>query len=351
MSQIVKKERNSNLELYRVIVMLLIVAHHYVVNSGLTQVMEQDPFSADSTFLYLFGMWGKIGINCFVLITGYFMCTSQITVRKFLKLLLEVEFYKLLFYAIFVGTGYEAFSLTEFVKAMLPIRSVADNFVGCFLIFYLFIPFLTVIVQKIGREMHKKLLLLCLATYTGLSFFPFIIVKMNYVTWFSILFLLASYLRFYGNTGMLSKVKWGRWTTVFVIWSMLSVLIFPRIGIGWYFFVADSNAILAVLTSVCAFMYFKDLHVPQSRFINMMGASTFGVLLIHANSDTMRQWLWRDFLNNVGQYGTDTLVWHALGSVLAIFIVCVLIDQVRIHTLEKLVFKLIDKYLAKRQLK
>lgn len=28
------KERNSNLELYRIIVMLLIVAHHYVVNSG-----------------------------------------------------------------------------------------------------------------------------------------------------------------------------------------------------------------------------------------------------------------------------------------------------------------------------
>ena len=30
-----RKERNSNLELYRIIVMLLIVAHHYVVNSGL----------------------------------------------------------------------------------------------------------------------------------------------------------------------------------------------------------------------------------------------------------------------------------------------------------------------------
>ena len=28
------KQRESNLELYRIIVMLLIVAHHYVVNSG-----------------------------------------------------------------------------------------------------------------------------------------------------------------------------------------------------------------------------------------------------------------------------------------------------------------------------
>ena len=30
-----KTVRNSNLELYRIIVMLAIVAHHYVVNSGL----------------------------------------------------------------------------------------------------------------------------------------------------------------------------------------------------------------------------------------------------------------------------------------------------------------------------
>lgn len=38
----VKKVRDSNLELYRIIVMLLIVAHHYVVNSGLLDVMLQN---------------------------------------------------------------------------------------------------------------------------------------------------------------------------------------------------------------------------------------------------------------------------------------------------------------------
>jgi hypothetical protein len=35
-----KKARNSNLELYRIIVMMLIVAHHYVVNSGLLDLMK-----------------------------------------------------------------------------------------------------------------------------------------------------------------------------------------------------------------------------------------------------------------------------------------------------------------------
>lgn len=65
------KERSSNLELYRILVMLLIVAHHYVVNSGLLDVMNQDILSSNTTFYSLFGAWGKTGINCFVLITGY----------------------------------------------------------------------------------------------------------------------------------------------------------------------------------------------------------------------------------------------------------------------------------------
>lgn len=43
-----QKIRRSNLELYRIIVMLLIVAHHYVVNSGLTDVMAENPLSSKS---------------------------------------------------------------------------------------------------------------------------------------------------------------------------------------------------------------------------------------------------------------------------------------------------------------
>lgn len=58
-----KKIRRSNLELYRIIVMILIVAHHYVVNSGLMDVMANDPMSFRSLYLYFIGMWGKTGIN------------------------------------------------------------------------------------------------------------------------------------------------------------------------------------------------------------------------------------------------------------------------------------------------
>lgn len=34
----------------------------------------------------------------------------------------------------------------------------------------------------------------------------------------------------------------------------------------------------------------------------MIGGSTFGILLIHANSDTMRKWLWVDLRENANHY-------------------------------------------------
>ena len=86
------QQRNSNLELYRILTMLAIVAHHYVVNSGLMGIISNNEFDLNNLFFLLFGMWGKTGINCFVLITGYFMCTSQITIRKFLKLYFRLNF-------------------------------------------------------------------------------------------------------------------------------------------------------------------------------------------------------------------------------------------------------------------
>lgn len=48
--------------------MLSIVAHHYVVNSGLLAadgVINSNPTAIHSLVLLLVGAWGKIGINSF----------------------------------------------------------------------------------------------------------------------------------------------------------------------------------------------------------------------------------------------------------------------------------------------
>lgn len=347
------KQRNSNLELYRIIVMMLIVAHHYVVNSGLMDVMEEDPFSWKSLFLYWFGMWGKTGINCFVLITGYFMCQSHITVRKFLKLLLQIIFYNIVIYAVFILSGYEEIGLKGLLK-LFPVTSVSNGFTSCFLLFYLCIPFLNVLIGNLTKRQHQLLLALSLFIYTILGSVPKLHVEMNYVSWFCVLYFIASYIRFYGLFPQFSYRAWGKLSLVSVTLSMASVVVCLWVGYNMlnnsnlvYYFVADSNKVMAVVTAVCAFMYFKDLPMRYNPFINAVGASTFGVLLIHANSDTMRQWLWRDTLDNVGWYASDYLVLHAVLSVALIFTICAAIDYARSRWLERPLFRRMDVFLEK----
>ena len=346
-----KKVRDANIELFRIITIMLIVAHHYVVNSGLTSVdgpIYADPLSWRSLFLLIFGAWGKIGINCFVLITGYFMCKSKITAKKFMKLLLEVMFYRVVISAVFWITGYEPFTVAGLLKTIIPVQTVGVGFTSAFLVFYLLIPFLSILVQNLNQRQHIFLLLWCGFTYVFLGTIPGLSVTMNYVSWFSVLFVIASYLRLYPKKVYERTKIWGWLTLGFVLASAVSVIACVWIGTKLhrnmaYEFVTDSNAFLAVGTGVCAFMFFKNLKIGYSKLINTIATSTFGVLLIHAHSDTMREWLWKDVLDNVGHYGSSIMPLHAIGAVFLIFFICILIDQVRIRFIEKPFSFLLDK--------
>ena len=354
-----KKERNSNIELYRIIVMLLIVMHHYVVNSGLLDEMFKTPLAPESIFLYLFGMWGKTGIDCFVLITGYFMCKSSISLRKFVKLLLQIELYNILFGCIFLYTGHISLSVSSLIQIVNPIPSVNTGFTSCFLLFYLFIPFLNILLNNLSKSQHLLLVILCLGIYTILGTVPWISVTLNYITWFCILYVVASYIRLYGIWRGEDKMFWGGASLVLIIISVLSVLMMLSWGISsgvrldWslvMFFVSDSNKLLAFLVSISTFMFIKNIHIRQSKWINTIASCTLGVLLIHANSDAMRQWLWKETCDNVGFFHSSMIYVHALCVPIIVFIACTIIDFCRQRFLERFYLDLVVKYIQSSKL-
>jgi len=171
----------------------------------------------------------------------------------------------------------------------------------------------------------------------------------NYVIWFVVLYFIASFVRIYPRKCFDSKKIWGfaSLVSLFISWCSVIVGVWLLTALGKsyvYHFVADSNKIFALTTAFCTFMFFKNLNVVYSKVINSIAASAFGVLLIHANSDTMRQWLWKDILNNVGYYNSTLYFVHAMCSVLAIYIICTLIDMLRIKFLEKPLFKYLERY-------
>lgn len=340
-----KKPRISNLELYRIVCMLMIVAHHYVVNSGLTAKggpLLSDFTSSNSFFMILFGAWGKTGINCFLMITGYFMCTSKITLRKFIKLMGQIYLYKLLLYPILLVDGYETLSTVRIVKVLMPLWGFKSNFVSCFIGFWLTIPFLNLLILNMTKRQHEWLLILLFGMFSLLGSIPTFKVGMEYITWFGIIYLLASYIRLYPQPIFCNQRVWGWMTLLSIIFAVVSV-VGMRILLGGkvslsYYFLADSNKIFAVAVAFCSFLWFKNMNIRYSKIINALGAGTFGVLLIHANSDAMRTWLWKDTVDVVGHYQaltTGELALYSIGAVLAIFVICNLIDQLRIATLER----------------
>lgn len=346
----VKHERSSNLELYRIIVMLLIVMHHYVVNSGLVHVMEEYPTAIKSIYLYITGAWGKTGINCFVLITGYFMCKSHITLHKFLKLILQIEFYSIIIGGIFLITGYSTFSLRGLIDIVNPIGSISKDFSACFIIFFLFIPFLNACINNISQRQHLALLSLCVFTYTILGTVPFINVEFNYITWFSVLYVIASYIRKYKMPYSDNFRVWTIATMALIVISVVSMLfilyLYSTLGksatMGFViFFVSETNKALALAVSICSFMMFKNLPLKHSRVINTIASCTFGVLLIHAASDDMRRWLWHDVCNNVGMYYQSGIYIHAIVIPIIVFCSCALIDYIRQKTIEKALINIV----------
>lgn len=336
--------------------MFLIVAHHYVVNSGLTNVCSSLPLNISTSFLLIFGAWGKVGINCFVLITGYFMCKSKFSTRKFLKLYIQIILYTISIYIIFCVTGHDTLSPAKALFTLIPINGFQRNFVSCFMMFYLFIPFLNLLLGNLDRRQLRVLVVLLLLLNTILPSIPGFHYDFNYVSWFVALYFIAAYIRLYGLIPNMNHRQWGICTIVLVALGALSVLGMAavykfKLISEWapYYFITDSNKIMPLIIAISSFMYFKEVKISNSKLINSLGAATFGVLLIHANSDTMRTWLWKEVVAPAEHVSDSVLhtIAYAILSVVIIFSVCAVIDIMRKEFLETRLMNIVTKRLTK----
>lgn len=338
--QEVKKERDSNFELFRILLMIMIVAHHYVVNSGLATLFDFKHVTGNMVFLQLLGFGGKTGINCFVLVTGFFMCKSNLTIKKFLKLFLEIEFYQLVIYAVFLLTGYADFSVKSFITTVFYVVFKAGvGFSGTIVYLYIVIPFLNILIKNMSKKQHLGLLAALVFYFTCISTFSYSNDTWSYLGWLVTIYLVGAYIRIY-PAKLFDRKKlfvFLSGVSVACMWGSILAIDFVgnKFGLKWDYFMNDAHKLLALICSISFFMAFKNMQVKKNTFINTVATATFGVLLIHANSDTMRQWLWGTILNNTGYYNSGLLVIHAIASVLGVYIVCVILDLLRIKFIEK----------------
>ena len=84
-------KRNSNIELLRLVAMAFITVHHFAI-WGYFIGNEVHTVQPNTVWLQFLEIFGKIGVDLFILITGYFAINPRPTFQKVWQLTNTVRF-------------------------------------------------------------------------------------------------------------------------------------------------------------------------------------------------------------------------------------------------------------------
>ena len=329
-----RKQRNSTLEVLRIISMLLIVFHH-AFNWG---AMELPEGLGLNTIVYGMGMFcGQIGVVVFFLITGYFMVTQKFTVRKLVRMVLEIWFYSwsILLLDILFGDPQP----TTYMYCLFPLSTCHWWFVEAYIALMILSPFINRILNSINARRH---LLIC-AILFFLTYVGYIMEgRARYAAAFGTavtVYVIAAYIRLHPNEKTESKR-----TGAIILAASLAFDIALLVVSASYFdtdtyraiveFFDKRTSVNELMAGLGLFLIFVNMKPRYSKTVNAVAASTFGVYLIH-QSIPVKHVMWSDWLEMDVMFAEPWFPLYAIGCALAVFSICVLIDKLRV----KLVFE------------
>lgn len=331
-------KRNIPLEWLRIVSMLMIILLHSIDHSGVLENLT--PGSALyywEEFLYAMV---QVCVNCFVLISGYFLVTSKFRPGKLLSLWAEVVFYGFFIKLIVMIGGGITFSLPSLLSCFLPVLTGRYWFVTIYFGLYLIAPFLNIGLRAMTKRQHQALLAVLFVLFSVMvSVWPGF-AGMNSgggwgLAWFAVLYVFAAYLRLhYTPPG-----KSGRFVLIFfacpvimtvTLWAAqtLGLSALERIAANWQRY--DSVfAFAATLALMLAFLNWKGTESETvNRAVVRLSSATFGVYLIHNHANLCTEANWQA----LGMVSFTGYLWYPvyqLALVLAIFFVCAGIDFLR----------------------
>lgn len=338
-SQNGKTLRNPSFELLRIVSMLMVVTLHFLGHGGVLANVRL--FSANYFVAWMIESLAYVAVNCFVLISGYFLVNSKFKVNKLVTLYGQIWFYSVVIYLLFSVFGHVEFEPKVFICCLLPISTKQYWFATNYVVLYLFSPFLNIAI----RAMTKKQLQQCIALLMLIwSIIPNVIIFVDAfgvaggysIYWFVSLYFAAAYIRLY-YTPSFEKAKWLRG-----YFGFCSLLMFSRIVITFgtqFLFGAvkgpgrfySYNSPLVVPASVCLFLFFvnwNNMNARAYKVILCVSPSTFAVYLIHDNK-VLRDFLWNSLIKPYQYSDHPVMIFRLAAYVLGLYIICSVIEYLR----------------------
>ena len=348
--------RASNIELLRIISMILIIMHHFSVHGTF-------PFTPDLTFnkvfLQVFGLGGKAGVVAFVMITGYFMVSSSFKLYKFVKLVGQIWFYSIAMLGVAMGLGLDTVTSRNMILALLPIGAMSW-FGQNFLVLYLLTPIINRVLRWLQHKYYVMLLVVSTVIWflipTALNLWPNVphtTFGFKHIFSFVVFYSMGAYIKLYGSH--ITKKIGIIFTTIGLVGAFLGdilvdvlAMIDPAYMKQIFCFTQNDYGFFQLLLGIGLFIIFLKAKITYRPWINVVASTTFGIYLLHDNRLFLHH-MWDNVLATYQYYDSIVLPLYAIFVVALIFVVGMTVDYVRLAFIEKPVMKAITPRLERIQ--
>lgn len=329
--------RDSNFELLRILAILFIISFHCAWEGG----FEYPAFCFNKFLVESFHMLGEIGVNLFILISGYHMIRGRFKIKKLIALLLQVQFYNWI--CVFLCVHFGTLTLdrrTVFIN-FFPVTEYKYWFATVYILLYLFSPYINRLLLCLSRKEFQKMLLLCLAVF---CIFPTVygalkndtetLFYYNRFIWLLIVYMIGAYIRLYPPVKYGSFAKWLGISALIFFFMEFAIYVmerfqpfFNKVGIvgGNYFWRPNTIPIAAV--SLSLFLCFRFIKVKPIKAVNLLASTTFGIYLLHDGQ--LNFYMWQVLLKSTEYTFSPRLILFIPMCALLIFITGACVDFLR----------------------
>ena len=323
--------RNSSLELLRIVAMLMIVIHHFAYGDNFSFPVHS--LTINRLWIQFVNMGGKLGVNIFVLISGYFLIASdRVKLRKLAGMWSAMLFYSLASYALFTLSGAVKFSAPGLLFSFMPLNKGSWWFLEVYFILYILHPYLNIMLRNLSKSGCEKMLLVLGFCWSVMPTFTNSYMASGALVWFIYLYSIAGYIRLWADDFGSKNYIW--LSVLLIMINFMLVILFDVIGfkvrmvaehpLHWY----NMQMLPTLIIPVCIFIGFKHLAINYSKLVNTIASATIGVYIIHADR-FISKYLWRELFRTIDFQDSPYLIIYSLAVTLMIYVSCVLIELIR----------------------
>lgn len=350
-----KTERQSNIELLRILAIMGVIVLHYnnpVFGGGITYAEEG---SVNFYILYLLESLFACGVDLFMLISGYFMSESgKKNLWRPVELIVQVIVFREVLYLARVAMGSVAFSIKTLITTLIP----SNYFVILYCVVFILSPFINFLINILSEKSLKTLLFLSFGIFSiyptivdilgelrGEQFVGLSTVGMYGSQWgysivnFMLMYLIGAYLK----KGKIQLINWSNLRLCLLLLAdILMITMWARINDKFGYFTERSaweycNPLI-IGVSVLVFILFSKLDLGVNRVINTLAEGVFTVFLLHGVFIPYLQ------IEKFVKGNTFLMILHIAGCAIGLYLICWCIHKVYHLITDPLFKKLSEKY-------